>query len=64
VTEDRLGFRLTQGLEIHLIELPKFRASVNDVASTARDHLGKWLLMLNAAEQEGWVQALEEAASG
>jgi len=63
VTEDRLGFRLTQGLEIHLVELPKFRTSVNDVASTARDHLGKWLLMLNATEQAGWVEALEEAAS-
>jgi len=62
VTEDHERFRWTEDLEIHWLELPKFRATVRDVGSTARDDLGKWLLMLNASEQEGWVKALEDAA--
>ena len=62
VTEDHERFRWTEDLEIHWLELPKFRATVRDVRSTARDDLGKWLLMLNASDQEGWVKALEDAA--
>jgi len=63
VVENQEGFRLTEELEIHLLELPKFRGSVKNAEKTARDDLGKWLLMMNAAENEGWRKVLEEAAT-
>ena len=63
VMQTQEGFRLTDELEIHLLELPKFRGSVKNAEKTARDSLGKWLLMINAAENEGWRKVLKEAAT-
>jgi len=62
VREDDQGFRFSDELEIHLLEMPKFRVGPTEWERSFRDPLSKWLLMLQAADNEPLLRQLEVAA--
>ncbi len=63
VNEDEERFELTNALGIYLIELPRFRRSYrHDLGAAAKDRLGRWLLLLDAAKNMQIRKALEGIA--
>ena len=63
VYEDAERSVLTNVLEMHFVELPKFRRSHRRRLETAaKDPLGRWLLLLDAAKNIRIRNALEEIA--
>ncbi|MHB1683957.1 MAG: Rpn family recombination-promoting nuclease/putative transposase [Bacilli bacterium] len=62
VTEDHDGFRLSNELELHLIEMPKFRRTVGDIRAALHEPLQKWLLFLDADQDPTIREELEVLA--
>ncbi|MHB1681655.1 MAG: Rpn family recombination-promoting nuclease/putative transposase [Bacilli bacterium] len=62
VTEDQDGFRLSSELELHLIEMPKFRRAFRNTSDALRDPLQRWLLFLDADQNPAIREELEVLA--
>jgi predicted transposase/invertase (TIGR01784 family) len=62
LTEDANGRRLTNVLEMHFMELPKWRQTVVSVEEVVRHPLEKWLAFLDIGDNEQIRTALEGAA--
>ena len=65
VVEDQDGFRLSDVLELHLIEMPKFRKMMKQghtIEQALRDPLKKWLLFLSMQREATFREGLEAMA--